>query len=1036
MAIIYSYPKNTDILSTDIVLGTSTKIVNGRRKNITKNFEIGSIATFFNENSSIAIAGQNNFFFQNNIAPGRKAGSISFVPGSGTGTLFNNIVLLRISKVATSGKDVSAYIGTLIDQAIIIAQTDNLNNFGIYKCNNILPVAGNPNFLDLELEAVNANGAITEDFFYAVAVYPGFINPDIDPGSNYTFTSPLVNTAGVVSIGQSSNTTNGYLSSVDWGIFNSKQDALLGTGLVKSVAGTISYITDNSINWDTAYNDRITSLTTTGTGAATLVANVLNIPIPSSATFVSLTTTGDSGSSTLVSGVLNIPTYTLAGLGGISLTSLSSTATGLTYTNTTGVFSLTSGYLIPTTASYNNTNWDSAYTNRITNLTTTGTGAATLIGNVLNIPTPPTATFTSLTTSGSSGLSTLIGGVLNVPGYTLAGLGGVPTSRTLTINGTAYDLTADRTWSVGTITGVTATSPLTSTGGTTPIISTSMATNKLIGRSTVGTGVMEEITIGTGLSLSGGTLSNANNGTVTSVGLTMPTAFTVSNSPITGAGTIAVTGAGTSSQYIRGDGQLATMPSGGGGGSSVNYYLNGSIASSVVGYQQLSNTAIIGAGTDFSLTGNGLITQFLTDVGNPNRIEIPGGAWNFEMWFSMSSNGGTPKFYVELLKYNGTTFTTIANSSAVPETINSGTSIDLYLTSLAVPTTTLLSTDRLAIRVYIVNNSGGRTATLHTEDNHLCEILTTFSGGVTSLNGLTANTQYLAVGTTGTDFNISSVSETHTFNLPTASALNRGALSSADWTTFNSKANASGTTNYVSKFTGATTLGDSQLFDNGTSVLIGTSTPPASNVKFLVYEPSTPTIVAYFQNNNANCYTGYQSSTTTLNAVRIGASGNNLLFSVSSDGSPSERMRIDSAGNVGIGTSSPTQLLHVAGNARVTGSIYDSSNSPGTSGQILSSTVTGTAWVAGGSTPVKLTSQTLAVGSWTLVGAYYTYAFSNINIDTTSDISVTPQNASYLTAYNAQVLPFVGVAAGVATFYSQFPPQNDMVVDIVITQTT
>jgi len=181
MAIIYSYPKNTDILSTDIVLGTSTKIVNGRRKNITKNFEIGSIATFFNENSSIAIAGQNNFFFQNNIAPGRKAGSISFVSGSGTGTPFSNITLLRISKFATSGKDVSAYIGTLINQAIIIAQTDNLNNFGIYKCNNILPVSGDPNFLDLEIEAVNANGSIIEDFFYAVAVYPGFVNPNIDP---------------------------------------------------------------------------------------------------------------------------------------------------------------------------------------------------------------------------------------------------------------------------------------------------------------------------------------------------------------------------------------------------------------------------------------------------------------------------------------------------------------------------------------------------------------------------------------------------------------------------------------------------------------------------------------------------------------------------------------------------------------------------------------------------------------------------------------------------------------------------------------
>ena len=123
-----------------------------------------------------------------------------------------------------------------------------------------------------------------------------------------------------------------------------------------------------------------------------------------------------------------------------------------------------------------------------------------------------------------------------------------------------------------------------------------------------------------------------------------------------------------------------------------------------------------------------------------------------------------------------------------------------------------------------------------------------------------------------------------------------------------------GTLNFVSKFTSTgSTLGNSQIFDNGTSVLIGTTTPPLSNVKFLVYEPSTPTIVGYFQNNNSICYTGYHSSTTTLNAVRIGAQGNNLLFSVSSDGSPNERMRITSAGNVGIGTSSPNRLLTVAG---------------------------------------------------------------------------------------------------------------------------
>jgi hypothetical protein len=277
---------------------------------------------------------------------------------------------------------------------------------------------------------------------------------------------------------------------------------------------------------------------------------------------------------------------------------------------------------------------------------------------------------------------------------------------------------------------------------------------------------------------------------LTSVGLSMPVAFNVANSPLTSDGTIAVTGAGLASQYIRGDGQLATLPAGGGGGgSSVFYYLNGSMDASVATYKQMDNTPVIGGGTDFNLVGNGLIAQFLTDIGNPNRIQIPGGAWNFEMFFNMSSVGGNTKFYVELLKYNGATFTSIASNITVPEEITGGTNTDLYLTSIAVPETVLLTTDRLAIRVYIVDNSGGRTATLHTEDNTLCQVTTTFSGGVTSLNGISENTQYLAVGTSGTDFNISSLLNTHTFNLPTASSTRRGALSITDWNTFNNKQN-------------------------------------------------------------------------------------------------------------------------------------------------------------------------------------------------------------------------------------------------------
>jgi len=287
-------------------------------------------------------------------------------------------------------------------------------------------------------------------------------------------------------------------------------------------------------------------------------------------------------------------------------------------------------------------------------------------------------------------------------------------------------------------------------------------------------------------------------GTVTSVGLTMPSAFSVANSPITSSGTLSVTGAGTSAQYIRGDGQLANFPSGLGGGSAYNYYLNGSVNQGTFGgdvYYEMSKTPVLGAGTNFTRTngqGNGYIASFITDAGDPSLLNIPAGNWNLEFYFQSSSTGGSPQFYAELYKVNSSNvFTLIASGSTNPEGITNGTTVDQYFTSIPVPQTSLLVTDRLAVRIYVI--PGGRTITLHTENSNLCEILTTFSTGLNALNGLTAQVQYFATGTSGTDFGISSATDTHTFNLPTASSVNRGALSSADWTTFNNKVPASRT---------------------------------------------------------------------------------------------------------------------------------------------------------------------------------------------------------------------------------------------------
>jgi hypothetical protein len=647
MAILYSYPETLELLPADMLIGTSTIRVAGKKKNITKNFTLELLKSFILDGNTGVQWGTITGTLSNQTdlqaALNTKQGSITLTTtgSSGPATFASNV--LNIPDYSTG-----AAVPTL---------------------NQVL-TAGNTSLL---------NAKIGELYLYDTT--------EIDYG-HISLNDSDFNFYDVYGISAKLNRSAIVLLGVVGGFY--------GTLLLPAVTANRTYTLPNA----------------TGT-----IALTSDIP--------TLTTTGNSGSSTLIGGVLNVPTYTLAGLGGISLTSLSSTATGLTYTNTTGVFSLTSGYLIPTTASYNNANWDSAYTNRITSLTTTGTGAATLVANVLNIPTPPAATFTSLTTTGSSGSSTLTTGVLNVPTYTLTGLGGVPTSRTLTINGVAQDLSSDRTWSVG---------------------------------------------------------------TVTSVGLTMPSAFSVANSPVTGAGTLAVTGAGVASQYVRGDGTLANFPTSTGGGASVSYYLNGSISQGTIGgvaYKEINSVPVIGTGTDFTINADGYIAQFITDVGDPNKLLIPSGNWNFETYFSASSGGGSPRFYIELYKYDGTTFTLIASNSATPENITGGTSIDLYFTALAIPPTTLLATDRLAVRFYVIHS--GRTITMHTENSHLSQIITTFSTGLTALNGLTSQVQYFAVGTSGTDFNISSVTDTHTFNLPTASASNRGALSSTDYSFFFNK---------------------------------------------------------------------------------------------------------------------------------------------------------------------------------------------------------------------------------------------------------
>ena len=377
-------------------------------------------------------------------------------------------------------------------------------------------------------------------------------------------------------------------------------------------------------------------------------------------------------------------------------------------------------------------------------------------------------------------------------------------------------------------------------------------------------------------------------GTVTSVGLTMPSAFTVANSPITSSGDIAVTGAGVASQYVRGDGSLANFPTTSGGGASVSYYLNGSVSQGTFGgiaMREINKVPIIGTGTDFTISANGYIQSFITDANDPNQLEIPAGNWNFETYFSASSNGGNPSFYVELYKWDGATLSLIASNSTNPEIITGGTAIDLYLTALAVPQTTLALTDRLVVRIYVTHS--GRTIKLHTEDNHLSQIITTFSTGLTSLNGITAQVQNLATGTSGADFAINSTGSTHTFNLPTASAANRGALSSADWTTFNGKQPTLVSATNIKTINGNSLLGSGDLVisGGGGGITVGTTAVTSGTIGRVFFQGTGDVVQQsaslFWDNTNARLGVGATPATTVRLDVRAqGALSTDIAFRV------------------------------------------------------------------------------------------------------------------------------------------------------------
>ena len=249
----------------------------------------------------------------------------------------------------------------------------------------------------------------------------------------------------------------------------------------------------------------------------------------------------------------------------------------------------------------------------------------------------------------------------------------------------------------------------------------------------------------------------------------------------TDANSIDFVGSGVNTSTV-GNNVTVTIP---GGSGTTTYYLNQTVTQAP--YKEFSSVATAAAEQVVPLTvsagATSVIAEFQTPTGVPNTTQIPGGLWGFFLHFNAGSVGQDWIIRPTVYKRDLGGIETLLFTPDPEIVTGMSTTTTMYVSDGVFPATTLLTTDRIVVRISVQNTTGvSQTVNFRTEGSQH------YSVGLTTLNQVISGGSVTSV--TGTAPIVSSGGTTPAISIPQATAIADGYLSSSDWSVFNAKQDA------------------------------------------------------------------------------------------------------------------------------------------------------------------------------------------------------------------------------------------------------